>query len=128
MTIGDKILIAFLVVASVVSFWVVKEVNSKIDNRYISIQVDGEEINRFSFSTNEKPQYEVIETEYGRNKIEIGQDYVRVVEADCPDKLDVLQGDITRPGQVIVCLPNRLVIEVMGNETADGPIIDDTVR
>lgn len=127
MTKGDKLLIVFLVLSSLVSFWIVKEVNSKIDNRYISIQIDGEEVERLEFNTKEEFTYKVIETKFGRNRIEIAKDYVRVVEADCPDKLDVLQGKITRPGEVIVCLPNRLVIEVKG-EAGTGPIVDDTVR
>ena len=41
MTRGDKILVVLLVVASLFSFWLVKEINSKIDSRYISIQVNG---------------------------------------------------------------------------------------
>ena len=33
---------------------------------------------------------------------------------DCPDKLDVKQGYISKVGEVIVCLPNKLVIEIKG--------------
>ena len=127
MTRGDKILVVLLVVASLFSFWLVKEINSKIDSRYISIQVNGEEYERLRFATSDEPEHYELETQFGRNLVEIGRDYFRVIEADCPDKLDVLQGAITRPGQVIVCLPNRMIIEIRG-EAPDGPVIDDTVR
>lgn len=127
MTRGDKALVVLLVLASIFSFWLVKEMNSRIENRSISIQVNGEEVDRMNFSNSAEPIYKELKTEYGRNLIEAGPDYVRVTEADCPDKLDVLQGSITRPGQVIVCLPNRMVVEIRGGEES-GPVIDDTVR
>ena len=85
------------------------------------------EYERLRFATSDEPEHYELETQFGRNLVEIGRDYVRVIEADCPDKLDVLQGAITRPGQVIVCLPNRMIIEIRG-EAPDGPVIDDTVR
>lgn len=127
MTRGDKVLVILLVVASIFSFWLIREINSKMDSRYISIQVDGAEYERMQFSTSDEPVIKEIQTQFGRNVIEAGRDYVRVIEADCPDKLDILQGDITRPGQVIVCLPNRMIIEIKGGENT-GPLIDDTVR
>ena len=37
-----------------------------------------------------------------------------VQEADCPDRLCVAQGRAQRAGQRIVCLPNRLMIEIVG--------------
>lgn len=128
MTKGDKILVFLLIVASIASFWFIREANKNISNRYISIQVDGKEIKTIPFNEDTIGTTEVIQTEYGRNVIAIGDQTVRAIEADCPDKLDVLQGEIRRPGQLIVCLPNRLVIEIRGTGTTDGPIIDDTVR
>ena len=55
-----------------------------------------------------------IETEFGYNLIEIGDEKVRVIEADCPDQLDVKQGYISKTGEIIVCLQNMLVIEIKG--------------
>ena len=57
-----------------------------------------------------------IESQYGYNLIELGEDKVRVIEADCPDKIDVKQGWISGIGETIVCLPNRMVIEIKGIE------------
>ncbi|MDP4109339.1 MAG: NusG domain II-containing protein, partial [Bacillota bacterium] len=39
---------------------------------------------------------------------------IRVLSADCPDKVCVRTGFISRPGQSIVCLPSRLVIRLEG--------------
>ena len=37
-------------------------------------------------------------------------------DADCPDRLCMHQGAISRDGQTIVCLPHKLVVEVVGGE------------
>ena len=46
--------------------------------------------------------------------IEDGAAYMK--DADCPDKLCMHQGAISRDGQTIVCLPHKLVVEVIGGE------------
>ncbi len=61
----------------------------------------------------------VIESEFGRNVLEFGEGKVRSIEADCPDQIDVLQGYISEVGETIVCLPNRMVVEIIDNVNAD---------
>jgi len=114
LTKGDKILIVAVIIINVISLWLVKNVAFNQNSKYISVQVNGEEIKRIIFDKNMVGKQIPIETEYGYNLIEIGDEKVRVIEADCPDKLDVKQGYISRVGEVIVCLPNRLVIEIKG--------------
>ena len=38
-----------------------------------------------------------------------------VQEASCPDHLCIRQGKISREGEMIVCLPNRMIAEVKGH-------------
>ena len=38
----------------------------------------------------------------------------RVTEASCPDKTDIQSGKITKPGQMIVCVPNRVTVRILG--------------
>ncbi len=114
MTKGDKILIVAVIIINVISLWLVKNVAFNQNSKYISVQVNGEEIKKIIFDKNMVGKQIPIETEYGYNLLEIGDEKVRVIEADCPDKLDVKQGYISRVGEVIVCLPNRLVIEIKG--------------
>lgn len=116
MTKGDKILIVVIIVISLVSLGFVRNGAIGHKEKYISIQVDGEEYKKIIFDKALIGKTIPIETEFGYNVIEIGDGEVRVIEADCPDKIDVLQGAISRPGEIIVCLPNRLVIEIKGSE------------
>ncbi len=116
LTKGDKYLIIFIIVISLVSLFYIKNSTLNVGEKYVSIQVDGEEIKRIIFDRNIIGKTIPIETEFGYNLIEIGDEKVRVIEADCPDQLDVKQGYISKTGEIIVCLPNRLVIEIKGIE------------
>ena len=39
----------------------------------------------------------------------------RIEEASCPDRLCVGMGVIRRAGQSIICLPNQVVVEIVGS-------------
>lgn len=56
------------------------------------------------------------------NQIQFEPGRVRVVDASCPDRLCVKQGWISRPGQSLVCPPNRLVVTITDEGAqAKGP-------
>jgi len=117
MTKGDKILIMTIVIISVISLGLIKNSVTRYNDKYISIQIDGKEYKKIIFDKSLIGKTIPINSEFGYNLIQIGDEEVRVIEADCPDELDVKQGYISAPGEIIVCLPNRLVIEIIGIET-----------
>ncbi len=41
---------------------------------------------------------------------------VAIISSDCPDKLCVKTGRISRKGQTAVCLPNKIVLKVTSDE------------
>ena len=53
----------------------------------------------------------------GHNKVVITDGEVWMEEADCPDKLCVLQGKISRSGQTIICLPNKTMVTIKGGKS-----------
>jgi Protein of unknown function (DUF1312). len=55
-----------------------------------------------------------VKTPAGYNVIEVSTGRIRVKDADCPDKICVRTGWIDKPGEVIVCLPHKLVIQIIG--------------
>lgn len=61
-----------------------------------------------------------ITTEYGYNIIIVENGQVWVSEADCPGKDCMRFGKISRDGQVILCLPHRLVVSI-SNSAQGGP-------
>lgn len=55
----------------------------------------------------------------GMSYIQVRGGRVRMLDSACPDKLCVHSGWISRPGESLVCLPNRVVIEIRSG--GEGP-------
>lgn len=53
----------------------------------------------------------------GFNTLEISGGSAKMVEADCPDHICVKTYPISNPGETIVCLPHKLVVEVITGES-----------
>ena len=122
MTRGDKLLIVFVLVLTILSLGFIKKQALSNDSKYVSVQVDGEEIKKIIYDKKIIGNTIAIESEYGYNLLEIGDERVRIIEASCPDKIDVKQGYISNIGEMIVCVPNKLVVEIKG--VAAGEEID----
>ena len=120
MTKGDRALIVVVVILTLISLGFIKRQAFCDQNKFVSIQVNGKEIKKIIFDKNIVGKQIPIESQYGFNLIEIGDEKIRVIEADCPDKVDVKQGYISKIGETIICLPNRMVIEIKGNDRDDG--------
>ena len=57
------------------------------------------------------------------NHLEIRGGEIRMTEADCPDQICVHTARISEDGGSIVCLPNKIVLEIVGEEK-DEPELD----
>ena len=51
------------------------------------------------------------------NVIQIEEDCVYFAESDCPDQVCVRSGKLTRAGQIAVCLPNRVIVRLVGAQS-----------
>ena len=60
-----------------------------------------------------------VETEDGYNVVTVKDGKIAVTEASCPDHYCMARG-FCNNGAQIVCLPNRLVIEFLGEAEIDG--------
>lgn len=56
------------------------------------------------------------EDERGTNTVLVEPGRIRIAEADCPDQVCVNQGFISDGTVPIVCLPHRLLVEIVGAE------------
>ena len=54
------------------------------------------------------------------NIVEIAGGVVSVTEASCKNQVCVRHGEISKAGESIVCLPNRLVVRIEGKEKGGG--------
>ena len=53
----------------------------------------------------------------GTNRLVIKDGAVHMEEASCPDKVCIKQGTISKTGQSIVCLPNRVIVTITGTDS-----------
>lgn len=76
----------------------------------VNILVDGKSVGTYDLSKNQRVPIEV----KGQitNTLEIADGQAFMEEADCPDHLCMKQGKISYQGETIVCLPNKVVVQV----------------
>lgn len=116
MTFWDKAVTVFLLGLSVITMVCQGLFLTGGDGERVVITVDKKEYAIYNFSDIKGEKVVDIETEFGSNRVLIKENSVCVTDASCPDKLDVKAGEISKTNQVIVCLPNKLMIEIKGGE------------
>ena len=77
------------------------------------VTVDGEVRAELSLEENETA---TIETEWGYNIVHTENGQAFVTEADCRDQICVEHKKIEKTGETIVCLPHKMVVEIIGGE------------
>ena len=56
-----------------------------------------------------------IESDTGYNILHIEDGQIWIHDASCPDKICISQGKISYDGEIIVCLPNKMLIKIVDN-------------
>ena len=105
----DIILIASILVVAIAFFLIVEL--TKEEGAGVVVKVDGVEVAEYSLS--KSGTYPL---NGGTNILVIENGRAYLSDANCPDKLCVHQGKISRTGEVITCLPNKLTVTVFGAE------------
>ena len=77
----------------------------------VVVEVDGKTVASYPLDTDG-----VFVLNGGTNTLEIKDGRARISDADCPNMQCVRQGWISRGGQSIVCLPNKVVVTIEGND------------
>lgn len=92
--------------------------NKSYENKYIEISIDGKPFKTIELDNPSYKEEFTIKTELGTNIVKIENGEADIIDADCPDKLCVKDGSISKPGEILVCLPNKLVVEIKGQRNA----------
>lgn len=95
-------------------------INENSEELWVEIYVEHELYKKIQLS--QESQQVIIETSHGKNVISVHDKGIEVIEADCPDHICEGVGFMDKPGEIIVCLPNKVVIEIKGDmkEEIDG--------
>ena len=82
--------------------------------RQIEISVDGETFGIYELNVN--TEIPLMVDEAVMNILVIQNGTAHMSSANCPDQLCVYHKKIKAPGETIVCLPNKVVVTVTGEE------------
>lgn len=125
----DVFMVLILILISllpIVVFSYVQKENADEQSKIIAvISVDNEVVDQVTLTDNVGEDTFDITTENGKiNTVEVRDETIRVKGATCSDQVCVRSGFISKPGEIIVCIPHKLMIkiETLNGET-DGMII-----
>jgi len=110
LTRGDKILIISLLILSF-SGILLARVRGEEEGDYVLIEARGKIVKRVRLNEHLRYVFKV-EGPLGFTTIEIYRGKVRVLDSPCPYKICEKMGWIKTPRQMIVCLPNEVIITV----------------
>lgn len=85
--------------------------NSDSVNKYVTITVDNKIYEKTPLDENTNETFD-IHTHLGSNTIVIEDGIVKVVDANCPDLVCVKTKPASNTGDMIVCLPHKLIVEI----------------
>jgi len=87
---------------------------------YAEVTLDGKPYKKIILSEHRGDEKIDVKTKYGYNIIEIKDQSIGIIDADCRDKICMKSGFISNPGQISVCLPHKLMIEIKSNDTENN--------
>ena len=91
----------------------------------VVVSVDG--VEKYTFPLDEDLEFKIEGYEGGINYLVIKDGEAYLTEASCPDLLCVHMGKISSQGQSIICLPNRVVVEIRDDNESDPKEFDAIV-
>lgn len=114
----DLILVAVLLVAALALFFGLRSRQARDTGTGAQavVTVEGREVGRYPLSKNG-----TFPLNGGTNILVVENGEAWVSEANCPDKVCMGMGKISRNGEFIACLPNRLLVVVEG-AAEDSPV------
>lgn len=83
----------------------------------VIIQVDDKKFLKVSLSENGIVR---VPGPLGISIVEIKNGKVKMLSSPCLDKLCIREGYISKPGQIIVCVPNRIILKIEGRANLDA--------
>ena len=97
--------------------------STKVQGDFVSVKIDG--VEKYKYSLDENVNIEIFTGEENSQVniliIEDGKAYIS--EANCPDKICVGHRPVKNANESIVCLPHKVVIEILSAQNDNVPDI-----
>lgn len=109
----DILLIIVILVVAGLAFLLHEVIGGKGAN-CVTVKVNGVLEGVYSLAQDQE-----IEINGGSNILVIKNGKADMIEADCPDKLCVKQKAVSKNHESIICLPNKVIVEVDSSENSE---------
>ncbi|MBD8067917.1 NusG domain II-containing protein [Bacillus sp. PS06] len=122
----DIIIVIFLILLSFVPvvIFILNQDFQEGDSVIAVITQDGEVIREITLTGHEGNEQFIIEGKGNQyNLMEIDGERIRIKEDNSPDQVGVKMGWKDKPGETIVCLPHRLLVELVSEKPSDDDMI-----
>ena len=115
----NDFLLIFIVLVVALSAYGLQLMKGTDDSASVVVSVDGEQYG--TYALNEDQVIEINDT----NTLTISGGSADMTDADCPDKLCVHQKAISKTGESIICLPNKIIVTIEDGEEAAVDAVTD---
>jgi hypothetical protein len=113
LTLGDKILIGALLILGLVCLFVFPA--KRAPGAYGFIESEGNSVRRVDLSSDQEIS---VSGPLGATIVEVKDGQIRVKQSPCPHQFCAKMGFKEKDGDVIACIPNRVVVRVEGSQKA----------
>ena len=87
---------------------------------FVIIEANGQVVYQLDLDISQEA---TVKGSIGETIIKINQNSAWVVHSDCPEKICVKTGKIHLAGEMIVCVPNKVVVKITGNQKNQFDVI-----
>lgn len=123
--IGDLVIYSFLLFFFVTLGMNITKLSQEKASK-VEIYVDGQL--QYVYPLQEEERDVFVDTNLGGVNVKFKDNMVRVTTSNSPLKLNVKQGWIKDPGEVIIGVPDRLLIKIVGDSKGTGEDLDFVIR
>lgn len=116
---GDITIVALIII--VLAWFIFSSLTkngSEAEAAFATISVDGQFYDKVKLT--EEPYEIEIKTDHGYNLLKVSNYGIEMIESDCPDHICIGFGHIHNTSENIVCLPNKVFVEIEGNDSEEG--------
>lgn len=122
----DILVVILLLFLSIGMAFFVQKIKSNENGNYLRVELNEKEYGTYPLNKDKTFKIKIDEDEY--NIVEIKNGKVKMREANCRDLICTHMPSIEKIGETIVCLPHRLILEIISSDDKkDNQEIDKVV-
>lgn len=111
----DLLVVGIITVLAVglLGFYSHATTDAETGSKYLEIYLEDQLYERIEIPNDEYTQTYSVLSERGMNTIKIKDGAAYMLEADCPDHLCESSHPISKPNEILVCMPNRVILSMV---------------